>query len=309
MTAYSDVSGEPAAGSRRYLTDMLRGILGFKGLVVADYGAVNALYTRQQTATDAADAGVQALSAGLDVELPGSLCYTSGLAAAVRAGELDVTVVDQSVRRVLDAKFRLGLFENPYGDIEAFTATKTPAALGSARALGRKIATRSTVLLANPKGVLPLRRDLKRIAVIGPNAHSIRNLFGGYSAPVSIEMFASGDMGLPAPVQGGEVDDAVMAAVAAEPEEPKNTGADFGFVRRIATHPSEPALAAIDAVWGDTPTVLTAIKAIVSRQPPKLFMRWAATSTIRQATTFQRRSKRRRAPMSRSWCLATRQDW
>jgi beta-glucosidase len=111
---------------------------------------------------------------------------------------------------------------------------------------------------------LPLRRDLKRVAVIGPNAHSIRNLFGGYSAPVAVEMFASGDMGLPAPVQGGEVDDAVMAAVAPASEKPKDTGAEFGFVRRIAKRPSDAALAAIDAIWGDTPTVRTAIEAIVS---------------------------------------------
>ena len=272
MTAYSDVNGEPAAGSRRYLTDMLRGMLGFEGLVVADYGAVNALYTRQQTATDAADAGVQALQAGLDVELPGALCYTAGLARAVGQGTLDENVVDASVRRVLDAKFRLGLFENPYGDVEAFAATNAEAARGAAKQLARKIATRSTVLLANPKNALPLKRDLRRIAVIGPNAHSIRNLFGGYSAPVSVEMFASGDMGLPAPVQGGEVDDGVLASVAPEKpeakkfedEKPKNTGADFGFVRRIATHPSAAALAAIDAIWGETPTVLTAIQAMVS---------------------------------------------
>ena len=103
------------------------------------------------------------------------------------------------------------------------------------------------------------------VAVIGPNAHSIRNLFGGYSAPQQIEMMTSGDMGLPAPVQGGEVDDNVMAAVAPEdPDEPKDTGQDFGYVRRIATNPSEVALAAIEAAYGHVPTVLAAIEATVS---------------------------------------------
>ena len=130
MCAYSDLNGEPAAASRHLLTDMLRGVLGFEGLTVADYGAVNALATRQMTAIDAADAGVQALAAGLDVELPGSLCYTAGVAAAVGEGRLDEAVVDQSVRRVLDAKFRLGLFEKPNGDVEAFAAQRsTPCAL------------------------------------------------------------------------------------------------------------------------------------------------------------------------------------
>jgi beta-glucosidase-like glycosyl hydrolase len=268
MCAYSDVNGEPAAASRRLLNDMLRGVLGFDGLTVADYGAVNALATRQQTALDAADAGVQALAAGLDVELPGSLCYTAGVAEAVRDGRLDETVVDQSLRRVLDAKFRLGLFENPNGDVEAFAATVAPESIGAAQAIARRLATRSTVLLANPDGVLPLRRDLSRVAVIGPNAASIRNLFGGYSAPLAVEMMTSGDMGLPAPVQGGEVADDVMAPVATEEAEdtetPKDTGADFGFVRRIATRPSEPAEAAIEEIWGHVPTVLASIEATVS---------------------------------------------
>jgi len=271
MCAYSDVNGEPAAASRHLLTDMLRGVLGFEGLTVADYGAVNALATRQMTAIDAADAGVQALAAGLDVELPGSLCYTAGVAAAVGEGRLDEAVVDQSVRRVLDAKFRLGLFEKPNGDVEAFAATLAEESIGRAQAIARRIATRSTVLLANPEGVLPLPRDLPRVAVIGPNAASIRNLFGGYSAPLAVEMMTSGDMGLPAPVQGGEVADDVMAAVAGDEtdssedsEAPKDTGEEFGFVRRIATRPSEPAEAAIAEIWGHIPTVLASIEATVS---------------------------------------------
>lgn len=271
MCAYSDVNGEPAAASRHLLTDMLRGVLGFEGLTVADYGAVNALATRQMTAIDAADAGVQALAAGLDVELPGSLCYTAGVAEAVRDGRLEETVVDESVRRVLDAKFRLGLFEDPNGAMEAFAATIAEESISRARAIARRLATRSTVLLANPDGVLPLRRDLARVAVIGPNAASIRNLFGGYSAPLAVEMMTSGDMGLPAPVQGGEVADDVMAAVASDdttssddPKAPKDTGEDFGFVRRIATRPSEPAEAAIGEIWGHVPTVLASIRATVS---------------------------------------------
>ena len=267
MCAYSDLNGEPAAASRRLLTDMLRGTLGFRGLTVADYGAVNALATRQRTATDSADAGVQALAAGLDVELPGSLCYVAGIAPAVRDGVLDESVVDDSVRRVLDAKFRLGLFENPYGDVEAFAATDTDGA----RQLARRIATRSTVLLANPNNVLPLPRDLSRIAVIGPNAKSIRNLFGGYSAPAAIEMMTSGDMALP-PVLGGELD-AEPTEAPARVEDPVDessaetsggTGDDFGFVRRIATHPSARALAAIEAAYPNTLTVLDSIRAVVA---------------------------------------------
>ncbi len=268
MCSYSDVNGEPAAASLALLRNMLRGSLKFEGLTVADYGAVTALYARQHTAADIADAGVQALEAGLDVELPGAACYGAGVAQAVRENRLDESVVDRSVRLVLRAKFQLGLFENPYGDEEAFAATESEEALRAARALGRRIATRSTVLLANPKDVLPLPRDLARVAVIGPNARSIRNLFGGYSAANVIEMLTGGDMGLPAPVLDGE---SVLPepAVVAEPGPESSgtsdgTGEDFGFVRRIGLRPNEKAMAAIDAVYGDTPTVLAAIAAIVA---------------------------------------------
>jgi beta-glucosidase len=273
MCSYSDVNGEPAAASRRLLTGMLRGLLGFKGLTVADYGAVNALQARQRTAADIADAGVQALEAGLDVELPGSACYDAGLAEAVRENRLSEAVVDRSVRLVLEAKFRLGLFESPYGDAEAFAATSTDVARRSARALGRQIATRATVLLANPRGILPLSRDLAKIAVIGPNARSIRNLFGGYSAANVIEMLTNGDMGLPAPVLDGE---SVLPSPSTtendgEQAESEGTGKDFGFVRRIATRPSETSLAAIDAVYADTPTVLAAIESVVAEGTEVVF--------------------------------------
>jgi beta-glucosidase len=266
MCSYSDVNGEPAAASRRLLTGMLRGLLGFKGLTVADYGAVNALEARQRTAADIADAGVQALEAGLDVELPGSACYNAGLAEAVRGNRLSEATLDRSVRLVLEAKFRLGLFENPYGDAEAFAATSTETARRSARFLARQIATRATVLLANPRGILPLPRHLAKIAVIGPNASSVRNLFGGYSAANVIEMLTNGDMGLPAPVLGGE---SVLPSPSAaeddeEQAESEGTGKDFGFVRRIATHPSATSMAAIDAVYAETPTVLAAIESMVA---------------------------------------------
>ena len=178
-------------------------------------------------------------------------------------GILDDAVVDESVRRVLDVKFRLGLFEDPYGDLDAFEATRTDEERDAALVIARRLATRSTVLLANPRGVLPLRSDLTRVAVIGPNAKQIRNLFGGYSAPQQIEMMTSGDMGLPAPVQGGEVDDDVMAVVA-EDDKPNDVGEEFGYVRRIATTPSEPAEAAIAQIWGQVPTVLAAVEATVS---------------------------------------------
>ena len=265
MCAYSDVNGEPAAASRHLLTDILRGALGFAGMTVADYGAVNALYTRQQTATDEGDAGVQALRPGSTSSSPARSatgpawhrrsvtgCSTRP-SSTTACGSSSMPSSGSACSRARTATWTRSRRRRQRGNV----VRRRPWLDGSP--------TRSTVLLANPNGLLPLPRELARVAVIGPNAHSIRNLFGGYSAPQQIEMMTSGDMGLPAPVQGGEVDDEVMAAVApTDPDEPKDTGQDFGYVRRIAERPSEVALAAIDAVYGDTPTVLRAIEATVS---------------------------------------------
>ena len=120
--------------------------------------------------------------------------------------------------------------------------------------------------VGEPEGILPLRRDLAKIAVIGPNARSIRNLFGGYSAANVIEMLTNGDMGLPAPVLDGESVLPSPSLTESNDDQPESegTGKDFGFVRRIATRPSETSLAAIDAVYADTPTVLSAIESIVA---------------------------------------------
>ena len=186
MCAYSDVNGEPAASSRPLLTDLLRGELGFEGFTVADYYAIDGLHRRQGTAVDAVDAGVQALMAGLDVELPDRASYADGLVDALRDGTLDQAIVDTSVRRILSVKFRLGLFDAPYADPEAFGAT---GGRDADRELARRLATRSVVLLDNRIGALPLARDVRRLAVIGPGAHSIRNLFAGYSAPGMAELF------------------------------------------------------------------------------------------------------------------------
>ena len=266
MCAYSDVNGEPAAASRRLLTDMLRGVLGFEGMTVADYGAVNALYTRQQTATDAADAGVQALRPG---STSSSLARSATRPASPRPSATGCSTRRSSTRACGASSMR----SSGSACSRARTATwrrsrrrTEEAERRSAQALARRIATRSTVLLANPKGVLPLRRDLARVAVIGPNARSIRNLFGGYSAPQQIEMMTSGDMGLPAPVQGGEVDDDVMAAVA--PRGSRQAEGHRPGLRLRPAHRDPPVRGRAGGHRGGlrrhVPTVLAAIEATVS---------------------------------------------
>lgn len=183
MNSYSSVDGEPVAASRAILTDLLRGELGFEGTVVADYFAVLQLEINHFTAADHEAAAMQALGAGLDVELPTIDCYRH-LPAAVREGRFDEAVIDESCARVLAQKFRLGLFENPYVDPAGAPAVfDTPAQ----RQVARRAAAEGVVLMAND-GVLPLDPAIASIAVIGPHADDPRLLQGDYHYPAHVEI-------------------------------------------------------------------------------------------------------------------------
>jgi beta-glucosidase len=179
MNTYPELDGEVVAASPRILTDILRHELGFDGLVVSDYEAVIMIHNFHHVASDKAAAACLALEAGIDVELPTAKCYADPLRAALEAGEINIEIVERSVINHLKKKFELGLFEHPYVDdskvIEVF---ETP----HNRALARQIAQQSIVLLKND-GSLPLKKNLKHIAVIGPNANDGRNLLGDYSYP------------------------------------------------------------------------------------------------------------------------------
>lgn len=177
MNAYHDIDGIPCASSRTLLTDILRGEWGFNGFVVSDYFAIRMLENFHYTASDAKDAAVKAILAGIDVELPSIDCYGKPLLDAVNEGLVPEGIIDIAVSRVLKAKFILGLFENPY--------VKAEEAAGQLdreedRALALRTARESIVLLKN-NGVLPISSSVKSIAVVGPNADSKRNLHGDYS--------------------------------------------------------------------------------------------------------------------------------
>jgi beta-glucosidase len=173
MTAYMDLNGIPAAGNRWLVTDVLRDTWGFGGFVVSDAQAVHDLRTHA-FAADLTDAGVRALRAGVDMEMAlGDPAY-SHLPEAVAAGLIDEKVLDASVRRVLTAKARMGLLDDPYVNEEnARTVLADPAH----RAAARTAAQRSAVLLRNEGGLLPLAAP-GSIAVIGPLADSPRDTLG-----------------------------------------------------------------------------------------------------------------------------------
>jgi beta-glucosidase-like glycosyl hydrolase len=181
MSAYHDIDGEPASASHWLLTQVLREAWGFEGTVVADYNIIRYLETKHHIGRDRAEAAAAALKAGLDVELPTSESYMHGLEVALARGELEMSVIDRAVERVLRQKFRLGLFE------EDFDGGDPPRELRRPRdaAVARQVAEQSLVLLKND-GVLPLDPQTRRIAVIGPNAFDQMALFGNYNYPTNV---------------------------------------------------------------------------------------------------------------------------
>ena len=179
MPAYSEYDGVPAAASKLLLTDILRQEWGFKGYTFSDYGSVHMLHSCHRTAATPAEAGAQALRAGMDLEAPLDYGFGAQLVALVRKGRLPVSLVDQAVSRILRVKFLLGLFENPYAEGPA--KIRRTVHTDAHRRLARKVAQESIILLKNEKGLLPLTTRIGSIAVIGPNAEEAQ--MGDYSAP------------------------------------------------------------------------------------------------------------------------------
>ena len=180
MPAYHDVDGIPCHADQTLIEGTLRRKWGFDGLVVADYAGVNLLYSHHGVADDAAKAAALAFNAGLDIELPGHECALH-LQTALERGDIDLSVIDAAVSRVLTAKFRLGLFEHPYVDPDGVNVNGAQAA-----AVAHRAALESIILLKND-ALLPLSPDrATRMAIIGPTADDPLALLAGYSFPVHL---------------------------------------------------------------------------------------------------------------------------
>ena len=171
MPAYSEYDGVPATASKLLLNAILRQEWGFTGYVFADYGAVHMLHSFHRTAHDAAEAGRQALEAGLDLEAPSVYGYGDQLRTLVERGEVSEALVDQAVSRILRVKFLAGLFENPFADVSRLDAV---VHCDDHRNLAREVARESIILLRNEDDLLPLSPAVRRIAVIGPNAAAVQ---------------------------------------------------------------------------------------------------------------------------------------
>ena len=184
MNSYSDVDGVPAAADSWLLTDLLREEWGFTGTVVSDYWAVPFLATMHEVAADTGEAGVQALTAGIDVELPDTLGFGPHLVERVRRGELPESLVDRAARRLLTQKVRLGLLDQdwtPEGSVSAAPAVDLDSPAN--RALAREMAERSIVLLDGGTVLPLLGEEPPRIAVVGPSAAEPRAFMGCYAFP------------------------------------------------------------------------------------------------------------------------------
>ena len=175
MSAYMDLNNVPASGNHWLLKDILRGEWGFEGFVVSDAFAVGNLII-QGFARDGREAALRALSAGLDMDMASST-YLQNLAALVAEGTLKESDLDASVRPILTLKIRMGLFENPYVDEGLLEKVSSNP---EHRQASRRAAQRSMVLLRNEGGLLPLAKDVKNVAVIGPLADSMEATEGSW---------------------------------------------------------------------------------------------------------------------------------
>ncbi|SFC92782.1 glycoside hydrolase family 3 N-terminal domain-containing protein [Massilia yuzhufengensis] len=177
MNAFNTLNGIPATGHSGLQRDILKGAWGFQGIVVSDWGSVREMVVHGH-AQDLPDAAAKAIVAGSDMDME-SNAYASSLAKLVRDGKVPVKLVDDAVRRVLVKKFELGLFDDPYRFSDP---ARERAAMSDPRhrQAARATAAKSIVLLKNDQGVLPLKRGLGAIAVIGPLADARRDLEGGW---------------------------------------------------------------------------------------------------------------------------------
>ncbi|HAF15603.1 MAG TPA: glucan 1,4-alpha-glucosidase, partial [Blastocatellia bacterium] len=181
MCAYNRTNTEPCCANKRLMQDILRGEWGFGGYVVSDCGAIDDIYLRHHFVSSEEEASALAVKAGTDLTCGRE--YTS-LVKAVKDGLISEAEIDVSVKRLMTARFRLGMFDPPelvpYARIP-FSENDTPAH----RALALKAAHESIVLLKNEGNTLPLKKDIKTIAVIGPNADAPDVLLGNYNGQPS----------------------------------------------------------------------------------------------------------------------------
>ncbi|WP_369942584.1 glycoside hydrolase family 3 N-terminal domain-containing protein [Xanthomonas medicagonis] len=274
MTSFNDINGVPASANHELLTEILRGEWKFPGVVISDYTADMELIAHGYAA-DERDATKKAFLAGMDMSMQSGF-YAAHLPSLVEDGEVPMALLDASVRRVLELKETIGLFDDPYRSLDP-QREADQSHIAAHDALSRDAARRSIVLLKNDGDVLPLRKRGQRIALIGPFAQDRENiegcwtLFGDKSRYVTLEAGVRAALedadaltvvpgcGLEAPLDGG-IEAAVAAARAADVAvlalgEPQRYSGEAQSRTQIVLPPAQQALAEAVAATG-TPLVV-----------------------------------------------------
>ena len=211
MPAFMDIAGAPMTANAPLLQGWLRGDLGFQGVVISDYNAIAELL-EHGVAGDVAEAAALALNAGVDIDMTSNV-YIRGLPEALERGLVAMTGIDASVRRVLELKERLGLFDDPY---RRGSAGPDDAGAAERRELAREAGRRAIVLLTQRNGILPLSPEMRRIALIGPLAAAPREMLGPWASAGRCENAVSILEGLTAAMPQCRVDHAPGVDIAGE---------------------------------------------------------------------------------------------
>ncbi len=186
MASFNEISGVPATGSKFLMRDILKGEWGFKGFVVTDYTGMNEMIAHG-FAKDSMQAGELSMNAGIDMDMVGGI-YMKNLKKLLNEGRVTQAQIDDACRRILEAKYDLGLFEDPYryNDAKREAATLTKKEYLDA---ATRIANKSMVLLKNSNNVLPLRKEQK-VAYVGPLVSDDWNIIGSWAATGDRQGFA-----------------------------------------------------------------------------------------------------------------------
>ena len=231
MSAFNDLDGIPTSANHFTLTDVLRNERGFKGFVVSDYQSVSELIDHGLAADDA-EAARFALTAGVDMEMV-STTYRETLAKQLKEKKISMSVIDEAVRRILTVKFAKGIFERPYTDEDGY---KTVYLQPDAVALAREAAAKSCVLLKNDNNLLPLSKEIKTIALIGPLGTDSEQMVGPWYSRAHSQDIVSLATGIEQKIPS---DSQLLVARGCSIIEVGRTRFHVGNYSQIAEHPTE----------------------------------------------------------------------
>ena len=199
MVTYSEIDGQPMSINKEYMQNFLRKDLGFTGSAICDGGSIERVYNTNGVGRSKEAIAIKAAKVGIDADTPMTDFYYL-LADAIKEGRCEEKVVDDILRRVLNQKYELGLFDNPYVDedkaVEIFNKPE-------GNILSKEISEKSIVLMKNKDSILPLKDSYKKIGLIGPFANRVSTLFGGYAYPSMSEMYFSACYDLSGNMEGG----------------------------------------------------------------------------------------------------------